>query len=105
MEFLADYFDDELQYKGGVSAATLVNSLIDLPQTNLEFAANYSLPIHISIGKDDQVCSLDNIKKFYELISTPEESKQIRDYNAGHYLLSDGHVMEDVVEGELDWLN
>lgn len=31
LDFLADYFEDELQYKGGVSAATLVNSLVDLP--------------------------------------------------------------------------
>lgn len=105
LEFLADYFNDELQYKGGVSAATLVNGLIDLPAENFQYASKYTLPIHISIGIEDQVCSIESIKEFYGQVGTAADKKQIVEYPAGHYLLSDGHVVKDVVENELDWLN
>jgi len=43
--------------------------------------------------------------KFYQEIGTPSDKKEFKEYDASHYLLSDGHVMEDVVENEIEWLN
>jgi hypothetical protein len=60
--------------------------------------------VHVSICNDDQVLDVEEMRKFFATIQTPDHLKEKIEYDSDHYILSDGWLYEECVENQLKWL-
>mmetsp|Transcript_44217 Transcript_44217/g.32204 ORF Transcript_44217/g.32204 Transcript_44217/m.32204 type:complete len:178 (+) Transcript_44217:378-911(+) len=102
-EFLQEFLDDELYYKGGVLASTL-NVIQKVSLENFEFAPKLACPMHISMGLKDALVKPEGIKAF--LAQCPPPEKVVREYENGeHFLVMDAQFKDDVVACQIKFMN
>ena len=104
-DWLKQYYDDELQYKGEVLAGTFMNVLYDLAEENQNWGPNFKKPVYIVQAWHDKLVSNARIEEFYTKIGTPSDKKDIKMYDTEHYVMSDGWIYEQVIADQVAFLN
>ena len=61
-------------------------------------------PVYVVMAEGDNILNNAEIKRFYEVVKTPEPLKQLAVYDSDHYIMSDGWIYEAILEKAIDWL-
>jgi hypothetical protein len=77
----------------------------DLAPEDHEYIKDVKHPVHVTIADGDNILRNEDIKKYFETISTPADQKEIQHFDSDHYILSDGWLYEDVIAKQLTWLD
>lgn len=62
-------------------------------------------PVHLTLAYEDQVLEIDEMRKFFDTIQTPDHLKEKCEYPGDHYILSDGWLYEEVIGKQIAWLD
>ncbi len=80
-------------------------SLLKLPQDNLQedFLSNFTTPVAVVIASDDQICSNEKMKMFFEKANT--KHKQLATFESCHYIMSNALAWKKVTLTHINFLN
>lgn len=78
-------------------------AITEITRDNLAFAEKVTVPVHVSVGKNDKLTTPSSIKKFTDRM-TACPNKMILRYEGEHHLVVDGWVIEEILKQQVEWL-
>ena len=101
---LLPYFADPLHGFMPHMAMSIRQIQTRLPE-DLAFPEHITYPIHITLAEQDTAIDNDEARKVFAQVKTPEHLKELRSYESGHIILSDGWLINDIVGSQITWLD
>lgn len=79
--------------------------MIEIAEDNQKYGERFNVPVFITQGKNDKIVSVKRVEEFFNKIATPADLKEMKLYETEHYVLSDGLIIDEAVQDQIDWLN
>ncbi len=100
-DWLDIFFDDPAEYSGAVYAQTLDELLkaIDV----LNGIDTFNKPLHMTRGLQDEYVCIEANKAFFD--TCPNDHKELIEFNTGHFMASDGDIIEPMVKSQIAFLD
>jgi esterase/lipase len=103
VSFLLGYVQDDLQFKGPHFART-IDIIKQVSDEDRSYMSEVNHPVHVIMADGDNILNNAEIKRFYEVVKTPEPLKELAVYDSDHYIMSDGWIYEGVLQRAIAWL-
>lgn len=88
----------------GPHYARTIDIIKQVSEEDRAYMSEVAHPVYVVMAEGDNILNNTEIKRFYDVVKTPEPLKELAVYDSDHYIMSDGWLYEEVLAKIIDWL-